>query len=174
MKRQEDMIFREVQRPRQIWLWAFVLLFAAFMWFICIKQVVLGIPVGDKPAPDAFLVIFWLLFGVGFPLGLFSLRLVTEVRADGLYLRYVPFHYQYRPFLWRNIGSYQAIEYNSYKRFGGVGIRINFEGETCYNVGGTKGIELRLINRPENVVVIGSRDPERLIKAIDKARQQSH
>lgn len=170
MKQQKHVIFREVQRPRQIWLWALILLIAAFMWFPFIQQIIRGIPIGDKPAPDVMLVIFWLIFGIGFPLALGFMRLITEVREDGLYVRYVPFHIHYRPFFFKDIVRYKAITYSPFERFGGIGIRINTKGETVYNMSGKQGIELQIRN---NIVVIGSQNPEELVHALDSV-QESH
>ena len=169
MERQEHVIFREVQRPRQIWVWILILLIAAFMWFSFIKQVIFGIPVGDNPAPDVILMLLWLVFGIIFPLCLLGfMKLITEVRRDGLYIRYVPFHVHYKSFLFKDMVRYKAITYRPLGRFGGWGIRFNAKGETAYNMSGNQGIELQLTN---NTVVIGSQDPDRLIKALDSAQE---
>lgn len=167
MKKQEDVIFREVQQPRQIWLWVLILALAALMWFGFIKQIIFGIPFGDKPAPDAILIILWAVFGIIFPLGLLlgAIKLITEVRRDGLYVRFVPFHFQYKSFLFKDMVQYSSITYNSLQRFGGYGIRFNLKGETAYNMGGNQGIELQL--RGNKTVVVGTRNPDELIKALN-------
>lgn len=171
MKRQkekkQDVIFREVQKPRQIWLWILILAIAMLMWFGFIKQVLLGIPFGDNPAPNAILTILWVVFGIVFPLGLLLgfVKLITEVRNDGLYVRFVPFHIHYKSFLFKDIVGYSNITYNSLARFGGYGIRFNFNGETAYNMGGTQGIEIQL--RRNKIVVVGSQNPDELIKALN-------
>ncbi|WP_404900463.1 DUF6141 family protein [Priestia filamentosa] len=166
MKEQEHVIFREVQRPRQIWIWIVILAIAVFMWYIFITQVIFGISMGDNPAPNAVLLILWLIFGVAFPLGLLGfMKLITEVREDGIYIRFAPFHIRYKAFLFKDMVSYTSIKYNSFTRFGGWGIRINFKGETAYNMGGDQGVELQL-NRNKTVVV-GSQNPNGVVKAID-------
>lgn len=110
MKKQEHVIFREVQRFRQIWVWALVLLNAAFIWYVTVQQIIFGIPVGNNPASDVLLVIFWLAFGILFPVFMLGLcKLITEVRADGLYIRFAPFHFHYKPFLFKDIIRYEAI-----------------------------------------------------------------
>ncbi|KKI90560.1 hypothetical protein WQ54_21780 [Bacillus sp. SA1-12] len=169
MKRQEHIIFREVQRPRQIWIWVIILLIAAFMWFSFITQVIIGVPIGDKPAPDIIMLLFWLAFSIVFPLCLLRfMKLVTEVRRDGLYVRYVPFHFHYKSFLFKDIVRYKNITYRPLGRFGGWGIRFNAEGETAYTMSGNQGIELHL---PNSTVVVGSQDPDGLIKALDSAKR---
>ncbi|MEL4024938.1 hypothetical protein [Lysinibacillus endophyticus] len=44
----EQVIFREVQWPRQIWIWVLILFIAAINWFGFIQQILLGIPFGNK------------------------------------------------------------------------------------------------------------------------------
>lgn len=169
MEQQEHVIFREVQRPRQIWIWILIILIAVFIWFSFIKQIIFGVPVGDSPAPNVALVLLWLVFGIGLPLGLLGgIKLITEVRRDGLYVRYAPFHVHYKPFLFKDMIRYTAITYRPLVRFGGWGIRFNTKGETAYNMNGNQGIELQLTN---HTVIVGSQDPDGLVKALDSAQR---
>lgn len=169
MKKHNHIIFREVQHFRQIWVWILVLLIAVFMWYITIQQIIFGVPMGSNPAPDVLLLIFWLIFGVIFPVFMLGLcKLVTEVRSDGIYLRFFPFHFHYKSFLFKDIIRYKAITYSPLIRFGGWGIRFNAKGETAYNISGKQGVQLQLKN---NTVVIGSENPNRLVKAIDSVNK---
>ena len=169
MKKQDPVIFREVQHFRQIWLWVFILLVAAYTWYITIQQIIFGIPMGDKPAPNLLLVIFWVIFGLIFPIFMLGLcKLVTEVRSDGLYIRFLPFHIHYKSFLFKDIIRYEAITYSPLKRFGGWGIRFNLKGETAYNMSGKQGVELLLKN---TIVVVGTQNSNQLIKALDSVKE---
>lgn len=162
--RNNRVIFREVQKPRSILLWIFILLFTFYMWYIFIQQIILGNPVGNKPAPDVFLFIIWLFFGVIVPIiTLFFLRLIVEVRDDGLYIRYMPFHFSYKQFLDKDIKYFETINYSPIKRFGGWGIRVNFNGQRAYNMDGNKALELHFKNQ---IIVIGTRKPDELNKAL--------
>lgn len=166
MGNQEEVVYREVQRFRQIWLWVLVLFIAVLMWYITIKQIFLGIPMGNNPAPDVLLVIFWLAFGILFPVFmLWMCRLIIEVRPSGLYMRFAPFHAHYKSFLFKDIITYDAVIYNSLKRFGGWGVRFNAKGETAYNISGKRGIELQLRNN--TVVIIGTQNLNELEKSMD-------
>ena len=167
MEKKEDVIYREVQYPRQPLLWIFIIALAALFTYGFIQQVILGIPFGNKPASNTFLTILWLIFGVATPLGLLLglCKLETEVRKDGLYVRYLPFHFHYKSFLFKDIVQYSSITYNSLLQFGGWGIRYNLNGDTAYNMGGNKGIELQL--RGNQTVVVGSKNPDQLIKALN-------
>lgn len=150
---------------RQVWAWLLVLLIAAFMWYGFIQQIFFGIPFGDNPAPDAVLIIFWFIFGMAFPIFMLRwIKLITEVRKDGLYIRFMPFHVHYRQFLYKDIKHYKPIIYSPLKRFGGWGIRANFDGNTAYSMNGNQGLELKLSNQ---TVVIGTQQPNELKEAMD-------
>ena len=102
--------FREVQRPQQIWVWILVLGIAIMMWYGFIQQIIFGIPFGDKPAPNMMMVILWIMFGIAFPIIMLGMiQLITEVRDDGLYIRFMPFHIECRKFLFKDIQHYEPI-----------------------------------------------------------------
>lgn len=171
MTESKEVIYREVQYFRQIWALVFVLGFALYMWYGVIQQVIYGVPVGDNPAPDIVLIILWALFGVFFPIFMLVMnKLVTEVRTDGIYIRFGPYHRKYRVFLWNEINHYEAITYSALLRFGGWGIRFGMAGEIAYNVSGDKAVELHLRNK---VIVVGSKDVESLIKAIESVENNN-
>jgi len=158
-------IYREVQRPRQFWWWAVVLFVSFLMWYGFIQQIIFGIPFGNQPAPDVMMIILWVIFGVIFPVVMLGiLKLIIEVRDDGLYIRFAPFHIKYRKFLFKDITHFEVITYNSFTRFGGWGIRLNFNGETAYNVSGKQGLKIKLSYQ---TVVIGTEQPEELEQAFD-------
>ncbi|MDY0410568.1 DUF6141 family protein [Virgibacillus soli] len=166
MGKQDDVIFREIQYFRQVWLWILVLLLAGLMWYITIKQIIFKDPMGDNPAPDMLLIILWLAFGIFFPVFILRMcKLIIEVRTDGIYIRFSPFHTHYRSFLYKDIISYKPVVYNSLKRFGGWGIRFNAKGEVAYNISGKQGIELQL---KSNTVVVGTQRLDKLLKAMKR------
>ncbi|PWA07611.1 hypothetical protein DCC39_16395 [Pueribacillus theae] len=168
MGKHTKVVFREIQRPRQI-LWMLILLQATFMWYWFIQQIIFGVPMGNKPAPDVVTIIFWVIFGIVFPVFMLGIvKLITEVRIDGLYIRFVPFHFKYKQYLFKDILHYESITYSPLKRFGGWGIRFNLNGETAYNMNGKKGIELKL---KYNTVVVGTQKPNELKKALDSVQR---
>ncbi|MGN7410919.1 DUF6141 family protein [Sporosarcina sp. SAFN-010] len=169
MDRQIKVLYREIQRPQQIWLWMLILLEAAYMWYWFIQQIAFDVPLGNNPASDVVTIIFWMLFGVTLPvLMLGVLKLIIEVRSDGIYVRLFPFQIHYKQYLFKEISNYETLTYSPLKRFGGWGIRFNSKGETAYNLNGKKGVELRL---KYNKVVIGTQKPDELKKAIDSVHK---
>src|SRR5699024_2048758 len=169
MRKKEVVIFREVQLFRQVWLWILVLLLAGLVWYITINQIVFGIPMGNNPAPDVLLIFFWVAFGILFPVFmLWVCRLIIEVRLDGVYIRFAPFHTHFKSFLYKDIINYKPIVYNSSKRFGGWGVRFNTKGETAYNISGKQGMELQLKN---NTIIVGTQKLDELKKAMDSVQR---
>ena len=118
IKKQAHVVYREVQRPLQILVWIMVIGIAIMMWYGFIQQIILDTPFGDKPAPNGLMIVFWLLFGVIFPvLFLGIMKLIIEVRKDGLYIRFIPFHFQYKQYLFKDIQHCESIIYSPLKRF---------------------------------------------------------
>lgn len=168
MERNGKVIYREVQRPRQIWFWAIVILVTVFSWYSFIQQIIFGIPVGNQPAPDFMMILFWILFGILFPILMVGfMRLTTEVHEDGIYVRYLPFHYHYRKFSFHDIEKVEPIVYSFYE-FGGWGVRTNMKGETVYSMSGKDGIRLHLKN--QIIVIIGTKRQEEMLSAIRSQR----
>lgn len=92
------------------------------------------------------------------------LKLVTEVRDDGLYVRLFPL--PFRHFALETIASYQVRTYRPIREYGGWGLRSGFSG-AAYNARGNRGVQLVLVSGRR--VLIGSQQPEALEAAIAKA-----
>ena len=141
-------LFREVQRFRQPWIWA-------LLGGIALLMLVLG------PILWGGLIVVGAVAGL-----LYSLRLETEVRADGIYFKMWPLHRSFRRIQWAEIERYESKEYSPIREFGGWGIRW-VPGKIAYNVRGNQGI---WIERADGrAVLVGSQHPEEFVKAIDEA-----
>lgn len=166
-----NVLFREVQRFRQIWIWIIVIFMMVLSWYSVIQQIVLKIPFGTQPAPDPIVIGMWILFGLAFPGMLFMAGLITEVRGDGIYVRFIPFHRQFRTMQYAAIQTYEARTYRPLREYGGWGIRFGPWGK-AYNVRGNRGVQLVLQSGQK--ILIGSQRPEELVLAIDRARGMTH
>jgi hypothetical protein len=140
--------FREEQRFRQWWLWVLLIGMAGLVLVLfgagLYQQLVLGRPWGDHPMSDRALIatalatwafvaaIIWMLY---------SAVLITEVRSDGLYVRFFPFHFRFLRFPFERIRSYEARTYSPIGEFGGWGIRYGCKSK-AYNVDGDRGLQL--------------------------------
>ena len=93
----------------------------------------------------------------------FTVRLETEVRPDGLYVRFFPFHVHYRRFSAADIAQYYARTYRPILEYGGWGIRCGRKGR-AYNMKGNRGVQLVFTDGKQ--LLIGSQKPEELVEAI--------
>jgi hypothetical protein len=162
--------FYEVQLFRKTWVLALVLPISLFLIILfgygMIKQLVLGQPWGNRPLPDVALAIIGplgILFGLGLALLFYSAKLITEVREDGLYMRFFPFTHHKIAF--EDIRNCEARTYSPIKEFGGWGIRYG-RGTKAYNVSGNRGVQLELSDGKR--FLIGSQRPEELARAIEE------
>ena len=155
--------YREVQPVRQIWIWLFVICLAGLFWNFLVMQVIMGIQFGSRPAPNIILVIFWLLFGIGFPILFISAKLITEVRKDGIYIKLFPLQWNFNIIAFRDLTRYYTITYKPISEYGGWGIRVGRKG-MAYNMSGNKGVHMEFFNNRR--LLIGSRRPEELFQAI--------
>ena len=156
-------LYREAQYFRQLWLWVIVLFISLLSIYGLIQQVILGIPFGNNPAPDAILVIIAVIFGLILPLFLYKTNLTIEVHSDGLYIRFFPFHLSFHKIATEYIKEFKARSYSPLKEYGGWGIRYGRNGK-AYNVSGNRGVQLHLSNRKQ--LLIGSQKPEELCEAL--------
>lgn len=158
-----NVYFREVQRFGQIWVWVLVALVAGLAWYAAIVQLIYKKPFGSNPASDTLMLIIWVVFGIGFPLLFHSLRLVTEVRSEGVFVRFMPLHRSFHRFESEQIENCEVVTYRPLRDYGGYGIRYGVQGK-AYNVSGNRGVRLHLTGKKP--VLIGSSQPENLASAI--------
>ena len=164
-----EVLFKEEQRFRQPWLWVLVILASIIPWLGLIIQVILGQKLGNNPAPDWIIILIWLVFGIGLPLLFYFTRLITEVRSDGIYIKFVPFHFKFKHYSYPEIKSYEVREYKPIREYGGWGIRYGLNGKV-YNVYGNKGIQLTFKNNKK--LLIGTQKPEEFYRAISNAKSK--
>ena len=158
--------YREIQRFRQLWLWILILSIAAITLWGMIQQLFLGKPFGNNPAPDIVLVIIVVIFGFGFPYVFYKMNLTTEVRSDGIYYRFFPFHFSFHKIKLEDLVKYEARTYNPIRDYGGWGIRWGSKGK-AYNVSGKRGVNLEFSDGKQ--LLIGSQKPEEFVEALNLA-----
>ncbi len=170
-----ELIFEEKQKIRQKWLIGIVF-FSSFVMIAVFgygiyQQIILGIPFGNKPASDTFLLLVGgliLLVSVGIPVLLLKAVLETKIYDDGIYFRYVPFIMKYRKINMLSVQSYEIKKYRPIRDFGGWGIRFSFKGKNIvYNVSGDMGLELVL--QTGKIIILGTQKPDEIGNALRKA-----
>ena len=109
------------------------------------------------------MVVLAIIFGIGFPLFMYTTNLTTEIRSDGLYVRFFPFHLSFRKVAADEIKGFGACTYSPIKDYGGWGIRYGRKGK-AYNVSGNRGVQIELSNGKH--LLIGSQKPEELVETL--------
>lgn len=158
----ETPIFREVQKFHPI-LYFLIGICSLSVWVITFIQLILKIPVGNKPASDMLLIILFIVFGILFPYILLNLKLITEIKSNGIYVKMVPFHLKWQVFPFENIKSAELIKYNPLKDYGGWGIRYG-KGRKAYNARGNMGIMLYF--KDGKKLLIGTQKGEEFLNTI--------
>jgi hypothetical protein len=108
------------------------------------------------------------LVAIGAMLLLSAARLVVEVRSDGLYYRFSPFHRSWHRIPLARIKTAEARTYRPLLEYGGWGIRYGLGGK-AYNVGGNRGVQLKLENGKR--ILFGSHEADALAAAIKGAKE---
>lgn len=160
---QDGVVYREVQRwsfGSRCLLLALCLLGAAGGVF---SAVVILTQDPHQWASLLTAVVCGILVPVGIGFLIWVARLETEVRQDGLYIRYVPFRRHFKRFQAEDLSEYHARTYRPILEYGGWGIRFGWKGR-AYNVSGNRGVQL--VFRDGRRVLIGSSQPSELEAAI--------
>ena len=164
MARENNVIFREVQRFA-LWLRLALLVFTFFMfglyWFV--SRDILSQQGSIGALPVTFFIVFMVFVPAAVAILFLTLKLETEVRSDGLYVRFFPFHIRYKEFTAEDLTECCTRTYRPILEYGGWGIKFGKKGK-AYNVKGNKGVQLILKNQKR--LLIGSQKPDELARAI--------
>jgi hypothetical protein len=132
--------FSEQQRFKQIWLWALILGITVLFLSGLVSQVYFGHKFGSNPMSNTTLII--VTISTFFPaLLLICMRLDTEIRSDGIYVRFFPLQMHFSFYSWDNFNQCFVREYSPIGEFGGWGIR-GIGKNKALNISGNKGIQL--------------------------------
>jgi hypothetical protein len=165
-KYNQELLFREVQRFRQLWLWFLVLAVAGIITWVLVRQVAFDVPMGNHPLSDYGLLGFAAVFAVGLPVFFYTIHLTTELAPGSLYLKFIPLHFRWQRIPLESIQSAEAVYFRPFVDYGGYGIRYGRAGK-AYNVSGNRGVRLVLVNGKR--ILIGSQRADELARALKAA-----
>ena len=158
--------FQETQQFRQGWLWALVLMVVGCLLLPIVIYAIEPEAIGGMAAVIGWGVVA-ILFSAMVLYFFYTMRLETEVRADGLYVRFFPLRKQEK-IAYEQIEACNATAYSPIRDYGGWGVRLGKKGQ-AYNVSGNEGVQLRLAEaRP---LLIGSQRAAELAEAINQMRR---
>jgi hypothetical protein len=153
------LIFTEVQRFRDTWLWP-ALLAPAIIASLFVSYVVVEAVFLDDDgimARDAFAlgICFYVLKGVGvLVLALYAARLEIEVRSAGLFIRLAPFQRKHRHV------TNEQLRKAVIRRV----VRGRRKGWRSYGMKGKEAVELVTSNGDR--LIIGTQQPAKLVEAL--------
>lgn len=165
-------LFVEEQRFRQWWLWVIMIAPVAVAWYGFWEQIIGGQPFGNNPAPDWVIWLGWLLAGIVLPWLLCSASLRVEVSSGSVRIGFVtPLLPLFRKSIaLKQIGGAEAVTYRPIRDYGGWGVRYGGNG-WAYSVSGNRGVQLKM--KEGHDILLGSRQPERLAAAIQRAMAEA-
>lgn len=153
-----EVLFSETQRFRQWWLWLIILFVVGLVAFVAI--VILGGESSEnKTIPMIILVSTGLFILVPTVLLLFNMKLETQIKDNGLYVRFFPFHMTFKEYKWDSISKSHVRQYNPIGEYGGWGLRIGPAGK-AFNVSGDKGLQVEFVDNKK--LLIGTNKPDEL------------
>ncbi len=174
MVEENDLIFREEQRFP---LWLRLSLVFSMVFVVVLSGFALRDAVSkqgtDELLPIILLtVVSMIILPMAVAVLFLIMKLETEVRSDGLYVRFFPIHLRYKKFTAEDLGEYYARTYRPILEYGGWGIRYSLSKRgKAYNVSGNKSVQLVLKNGKR--LLIGSQKPDELAEAIGSIIQST-
>jgi hypothetical protein len=96
----------------------------------------------------------------------YSIQLITEVRTDGVYLRFAPIHRSFRRLPFDQINGVERTEFGLLT-YGGIGIRWTPD-TVAYMT--TRGSGVKIDRENAKSVVIGSQETSVLVSVIEELR----
>jgi hypothetical protein len=163
----QGIIFKEKQQFRQWWLWLILLVVVANSIWITVREFssASAFSIENTLIPLLLLLLPLGLFGF-----VFSIRLDTEIKNDGIYVRFFPVHKKFRFYPWSDIEQIYVRKYSPIGEYGGWGIR-GLGKNRALNISGDEGMQLILINGKK--LLIGTRKPEEIKAALITAGQSN-
>ncbi|WP_209330547.1 hypothetical protein [Lunatimonas salinarum] len=154
-------IFKETQKFKDLWICLTIFLTAVVALWI-LAQTTLQEDLNDW---QGALVAVFVLISVA--VLLFVIELDVKIDERHLRFRYFPLLAE-RTYPLEDIESLSLIRYNSLRKFGGWGIRTNFQ-YWVYNTGGNHGI---MVKTKKKQFLLGTQQPEAALGAIQWFNQQ--
>ena len=134
----------------------------------CISIFALQKGYAGEGSQEIYEIVLAVIVGIGVPLTIAALFLLlmleTEIRPDGIYVRYFPFHIHFKRFAPEDLSEYYARRYKPILEYGGWGIRYSLRNGKAYNVSGNQGVQLVFKNGKK--LLIGSQKANELEIAI--------
>lgn len=101
-------------------------------------------------------------------LSVFIMRLDTQIKEDGIYVRFFPIHQKYRHYLWEDLKYVYVREYAPLGEYGGWGIK-GVADDRVLNISGKEG--LQLVFADGRKLLIGTKRSEEIKIILNQIQQ---
>ncbi|GHT05749.1 hypothetical protein AGMMS49525_13370 [Bacteroidia bacterium] len=92
-------------------------------------------------------------------------RLETQIKEDGIYVRFFPYQKQYKHLAWEEISKLYVRQYRPLLEYGGWG--FNYRGyKKTLTVSGNMGLQIEFTNGKK--LLIGTQKPDELTELLNK------
>jgi hypothetical protein len=152
-------LFKETQKFRQWWLWLILIFVAADILWVTVHE--LKSSQGD--AFERMMPLILLLIPISVILFILSIKLETEIREDGIYVRFFPIYKQFRFYTWEAIEQAYVRTYKPLAEYGGWGLR-GFGNNRALNISGKEG--LQLVMKDGRKLLVGTEKPQEIAEAL--------
>ncbi|MHA8060354.1 hypothetical protein PQG22_03635 [Aquirufa beregesia] len=160
----EKCLFSETQKFNQWWLWVVLIGFCAYFLLGAYKQLFQGIAFGDNPMSNQGLMITSVLF-TGIVLLFINLKLETHIKSKGIYVRFFPFHFQFKFYSFDTLEKSYVRKYSPLWEYGGWGLRYGMFGKgKAFNVSGNQGLQLEF--KDGSKLLIGTQKPTEIANVL--------
>jgi hypothetical protein len=156
--------YAETQRFHQWWIWLCVLITPSLFSWILFQEIIFGIQPNDPIHKNYLLLIFIIAISITPIFLIYLAKLETEIRGEGLYIKFRPFHRKWVMLPFGDVLEASAISYRPLRDYGGWGIRYGSNSK-AYNVSGNKGVLLKFSDGPD--ILIGSNNHNVLCSLIN-------
>jgi len=143
-------IYSETQHFRQLWLWAI------FTVPTVVTILSLTLSIINTPSNKGIMISITLICSIFLSLLaylIFIASLDTKITANGVFIKFRPFHRKWILFPFENIKEAKSHKYNPIRDYGGWGIRYSTKGK-AYNVSGDMGVLIKFSD--DTNLLIGS------------------
>ncbi len=154
---EKQILFTESQGFKQWWLLAPLIVINGVFVFAIISE-------PDKLIEIVFPFALVLLITIGLAIS----RLNTQIKEDGIYVRFFPFHRSVKHFTWDKFKTLSVQQYSPLVDYGGWGLRIAaFTGKgKAYTVSGDRG--LQIVFTDDKKLMIGTQKVEEMKDVLKK------
>lgn len=153
--------FKEIQRFRQWWLWALLIVVMGIVpgslllakWRGNAAQIGIGGVLASCVVPLSVILLFLVI------------KLKTRIDEDGIFYQFVPMQIKEKKVAWNDIERMEIRQYSALREYGGWGIRYTFGKGKALNVSGNIGLQIYLKGGKQ--LLLGTRRAEEMRQVLE-------